>query len=85
MSLEKKRKTKENKVEKELAFLAEEEQLNYLELLRNLYKEIPMKLIERIRKLPDIQPKYYDKLVKELKYMDNERQIEFVQFLEKNA
>jgi hypothetical protein len=70
---------------KELAFLAEEEQLNYLELLRNLYKEIPMKLIERIRKLPDIQPKYYDKLVEELKYMDNERQIEFVQFLEKNA
>jgi hypothetical protein len=70
---------------KELAFLAEEEQLNYLELLRNLYKEIPMKLIERIRKLPDIQPKYYDKLVEELKYMDNERQIEFVQFLEKNT
>ena len=70
---------------KELAFLAEEEQLNYLELLRNLYEEIPMKLIERIRKLPNVEPKYYDKIVEELKYMDKERQLEFIQFLEKYA
>ncbi len=70
---------------KELAFLAEEEQLNYLGLLRNLYEEIPMKLIERIRKLPNVEPKYYDKIVEELKYMDKERQLEFIQFLEKYA
>jgi len=70
---------------KELAFLAEEEQLNYIEILRNLYEEIPTKLIERIRKLPNVKPKYYDKLVKELKYMDKEQQIEFVQFLEKHV
>lgn len=70
---------------KELAFLAEEEQLNYLGLLRNLYEEIPMKLIERIRKLPNVEPMYYDKIVEELKYMDKERQLEFIQFLEKYA
>jgi len=70
---------------KELAFLAEEEQLNYIEVLRNLYEEIPKKLIERIRKLPSVKPKYCDKIVEELKYMDKEQQIEFVQFLEKRA
>ena len=70
---------------RELAFLAEEEQLNYIELLRNLYEEIPMKLIERIRKLPNVKPKYYDKIAEELKYMDKEQQIQFVQFLEKHA
>ncbi len=68
---------------KELAFLAEEEQLNYIEVLRNLYEEIPMKLIERIRKLPNVKPKYYDKIVEELKFMDKEQQIEFIHFLEK--
>jgi hypothetical protein len=70
---------------KELAFLAEEEQLNYIEVIKSLYEEIPNKLIERIRKLPNVKPKYYDKLVEELKYMDKEQQIEFVQFLEKHA
>jgi len=70
---------------KELAFIAEEEQLKYLEALKGLYEEIPHKLIERIRKLPNLKPKYYDKLVEELKYMDNTQQFEFVQFLEKNA
>ena len=70
---------------KELAFIAEEEQLKYLEALKGLYEEIPHKLIERIRKLPNLKPKYYDKLVEELKYMDSTKQFEFVQFLEKNA
>ncbi|MHA1460498.1 MAG: hypothetical protein ACTSO8_03370, partial [Promethearchaeota archaeon] len=70
---------------KELAFLAEEEQRNYIEIIKSLYEEIPMKLIERIRKLPNVKPKYYDKLVEELKYMDKEQRIEFVQFLEKHA
>jgi hypothetical protein len=70
---------------KELAFLAEEEQLNYIQELRNLYEEIPKKLIERVSKLPNFKPKYYDKIVEELKYMDKEQQIEFVEFLEKHA
>jgi len=70
---------------KELAFIAEEEQLKYLEALKGLYEEIPHKLIERIRKLPNLKPKYYDKLVEELKYMDSAQQFEFIQFLEKNA
>ena len=70
---------------KELAFLAEEEQLIYIEELRNLYKEIPAKLIERVSKLPNFKPKYYDKIVEELKYMDEEEQIEYVEFLEKHA
>jgi hypothetical protein len=70
---------------KELAFLAEEEQLNYIEELRNLYEEIPKKLIERVSKLPNFEQKYYDKIVEELKNMDKEQQIEFVEFLEKHA
>jgi hypothetical protein len=70
---------------KELAFIAEEEQLKYLEALKGLYEEIPHKLIERIRKLPNLKPKYYDKLVEELKFLDDTQKLEFVQFLEKNA
>ena len=70
---------------KELAFIAKEEQLKYLEALKGLYEEIPHKLIERIRKLPNIKPKYYNKLVEELKFMDSDQQLQFVQFLEKNA
>lgn len=70
---------------KELAFLAEEEQLNYIEELRNLYQEIPQKLFERIRNLPNFKQKYYEKIVEELKYMDEEQQIEYMKFLEKHA
>ena len=70
---------------KELAFLAEEEQLKYIGALKNLYETIPEKLIERIRKLHNVKPQYYDKIVEELKYLDSEEQIEFVVFLEKNA
>ncbi|MBY9014685.1 MAG: hypothetical protein KGD68_03250 [Candidatus Lokiarchaeota archaeon] len=78
-------KKERKKILKELAFLAEEEQLKYFEALKGLYEEIPYKLIERIRKLPNLKPKYYDKLVEELKYMDDTQQLEFILFLEKNA
>jgi hypothetical protein len=69
----------------ELAFLTNEEQVKYIEAIVNLYKEIPKRLINRIRKLPNVKPKHYDKIVEELKYMDYEEQIKFVQFLEENA
>ncbi len=69
----------------ELAFLTNEEQVKYIEAIVNLYKEIPKRLINRIRKLPNVNPKHYDKIVEELKYMDYEEQIKFVQFLEENA
>ena len=69
----------------ELAFLTKEEQAKYVEALVSLYQEIPRKLIERIRKLPNVKPKHYDKIVDQLKYLDAEEQIKFVQFLEENA
>ena len=69
----------------ELAFLTKEEQVKYIDALVSLYKEIPKKLINRIRKLPNVKPKHYDKIVEQLKYMDVEEQIKFVQFLEENA
>jgi hypothetical protein len=70
---------------KELAFLNRQEQEKYIRTIIELYKELPIKLIERIRKLPNIKPKYYDKIIEQLKFMDDEEQLEFVQFLEKNA
>ena len=70
---------------KELAFLNRQEQEKYIRAVVELYKELPIKLIERIRKLPNIKPKYYDKIIEQLKFMDDEEQLEFVQFLEKNA
>jgi DNA-directed RNA polymerase subunit RPC12/RpoP len=78
-------KKQRKEILKELAFLAEEEQLKYIGALRNLYETIPEKLIGRIRKLQNVKPQYYDKIVEELKYLDSEEQIEFVVFLEKNA
>ncbi len=69
----------------ELAFLTQEEQVKYIDSLVNLYKEIPKKLINRIRKLPNVKPKHYDKIVDQLKFMDVEEQIKFVQFLEENT
>ena len=78
-------KKQRKEILKELSFLAEEEQLKYIGALRNLYETIPEKLIERIRKLQNVKPQYYDKIVEELKYLDKEEQIEFVIFLEKNA
>ncbi|MFX0083318.1 MAG: hypothetical protein ACFE94_16350 [Candidatus Hodarchaeota archaeon] len=69
----------------ELAFLNKEEQVKYVEALVDLYKEIPRKLIERIRKLPNVDPKYINHLIDQLKYMDTQERIKFIQFLEENA
>ncbi len=69
----------------ELAFLTKEEQAKYVEALVDLYKEIPGKLIERIRKLPNVEPKYFDRIAEQLKFMNSADQIKFVQFLEDNA
>ncbi len=69
----------------ELAFLTKEEQVKYIEALVDLYKEIPKKLIERIRKLPNVKPQYINNLIDQLKYMDAQEQIKFVQFLEENG
>jgi hypothetical protein len=69
----------------ELAFLTFEEQVKYIETIVELYKEIPKKLIERIRKLPNVKPEHYDKIIDQLKYMDTQEQIKFIQFLEENA
>ncbi|MFW9972308.1 MAG: hypothetical protein ACFFDF_19135 [Candidatus Odinarchaeota archaeon] len=69
----------------ELAFLTQEEQVKYIEAIIGLYKEIPKKLINRIRKLPNVKPEHYDKIVEELKHMDYDEQMKFVQFLEENA
>ena len=70
---------------KQLAFLNKQEQEKYIRTIIELYKELPIKLIERIRKLPNIKPQYYDKIIEQLKFMDDKEQLEFVQFLEKNA
>ncbi|MFX1427906.1 MAG: hypothetical protein ACFFBE_15740, partial [Promethearchaeota archaeon] len=69
----------------ELAFLTKEEQIKYVEVLIDLYKEIPKKLIERIRKLPNVKLQHIDKLIEQLKYMDAQEQVKFIQFLEENA
>ncbi len=69
----------------ELAFLTKEEQVKYIEAIIDLYKDIPKKLINKIRKLPNVKPKHYDKIVEQLKYMDYDEQLKFVQFLEENA
>ncbi len=69
----------------ELAFLTKEEQVRYIEAIVNLYKEIPKRLIARIRKLSNVRPKHYDRILEQLKYMDYEEQIKFVRFLEENA
>jgi hypothetical protein len=69
----------------ELAYLSQQEQLKYIEIITELYREIPQKLISRIRKLPNVKPQYYDKIIEELKYLDFDEQAKFVQFLEENA
>ena len=74
-----------NKLLEELAVWTKEEQIKYIEVLVDLYKEIPKKLIARIRKLPNVNPKHMDKIVEQLRVMDFEEQLKFVQFLEENA
>ncbi|MHA1805174.1 MAG: hypothetical protein ACTSU4_11720 [Promethearchaeota archaeon] len=70
---------------RELAFLTREQQIKYLEELSNLYREIPGKLINRIRKLPNLKPEYHEQIIEQLKYMDEEEQINFINYLEKKA
>jgi hypothetical protein len=70
---------------KELAFLTEQEQEKYIEMLKEVYQEFPKMLIERVRKLKNVQPEHFKKIIEQLKYMDSAEQLEFVQFLEKNA
>lgn len=69
----------------ELAFLTKEEQVRYIEAVVDLYQEIPKKLIERIRKLPNVNPKHLDKIVEQLRVMDVEERLKFILFLEENA
>lgn len=70
----------------ELAFLTKEEQIKYIEAIVNLYQEqLPLKLIERLRSLPNIKPEHLIKIAEQLKFMDFDEQEQFVQFLENNA
>ncbi|MFW9877924.1 MAG: hypothetical protein ACFFG0_32990 [Candidatus Thorarchaeota archaeon] len=78
-------KKEKRKLLEELAFLTKEEQVKHVEALVDLYKEIPRKLIERIRKLPNVELKYINDLINQLKYMDAQERIKFIQFLEENA
>ncbi len=71
---------------KELAFISKEEQVKYIEAIVHLYQEsLPIKLIERIKKLPNVKPDYYVKISEQLKFMDYDEQLRFVRFLEDNA
>ena len=78
-------KKDKNELLKELAFLTEEEQVKYIDVVINLYREIPLKLIERIKSLKNVKPEHYSKLAEQLKYMNFDEQVRFVQFLEDNA
>jgi len=78
-------KKDKNELLKELAFLTEEEQVKYIKAIGIMYREIPKKLIQRIKKLPNVKPQHYDKIVEQLKFMDIDEQLEFVEFLEDNA
>ncbi|MFO7797801.1 MAG: hypothetical protein ACQERB_03415 [Promethearchaeati archaeon] len=79
-------KKEKREILRELAFLTKEQQIKYIEAIVNLYQErIPKKLIEKIRSLPNVKPEHYEKIIEQLKYMDSEEQIQFIQFLEKLA
>jgi len=70
----------------ELAFLSQEEQAKHIEAIISLYQEqIPKKLIERIKKLPNIMPEHYKKIAEQLRFMDFDEQLRYVQYLEKKA
>ncbi|MBD3340073.1 MAG: hypothetical protein GF353_13245 [Candidatus Lokiarchaeota archaeon] len=71
---------------KELAFLTKEEQVKYIEAIINLYREeLPILLIERIKKLPDVKPEHLAKIASQLKYMDYEEQLSYIEYLEGKA
>ncbi len=78
-------KKDKNEFLKELAFLTAEEQIKYIDTIIQLSQEIPIKLIDRIRKLPNVKPEHYKKLIEQLKYMDYDEQVKFIEFLEMNA
>jgi len=68
---------------KELAYLTKEEQIKYIEALINLYLEkLPIKLIERIRSLPNVKTEHLVRIAEQLKFMDFDEQERYVQFLE---
>lgn len=71
---------------KELAFLSKEKQIKYIDAVVNLYHEqIPKKLVDRIRHLPNVKPEHYQKIVNELKYLDRDEQLRYIKYLEKYA
>jgi len=69
----------------ELVFLSKEEQAKFIEAIINLYREIPVKLIERIKSIPNVKPEHYVKIAEQLKFLDLEEQEKFIQSLENNA
>ncbi len=78
-------KSEKKEILSELAFLSKEEQLKYIGAIVNLYQTIPQLLIERIKKIPKIKPEHFAKIINQLKYMDSDERLEYIQFLEKNA
>ncbi|MFX0071764.1 MAG: hypothetical protein ACFFAO_11805 [Candidatus Hermodarchaeota archaeon] len=71
---------------KELAYLSKKEQIKFIEAIVNLYQEeIPIKLIERIRSIPNVKPEHLAKIAEQLKFMDIDEQEKYIQFLENNA
>ncbi|MHA1336933.1 MAG: hypothetical protein ACTSVV_01725, partial [Promethearchaeota archaeon] len=77
-------KKEKKMIMKELAFLTAEEQAKYMTYIINIYgTEIPEKLIDRVKKLPNLKPKYYEQIIEQLKSMDPEERIRFIEFLEK--
>jgi hypothetical protein len=79
-------KKERKEILKELAFLSKEKQVKYIDAVVNLYQEqIPKDLVERIRDLPNVKPEHYQKIVNELKYLDRDEQLRFIDYLEKFA
>lgn len=79
-------KKERKEILKELAFLSKEKQVKYIDAVINLYQEqIPKDLVERIRHLPNVKPEHYQKIVNELKYLDRDDQLRFIDYLEKFA
>ena len=79
-------KKEKNELLKELAFLSAEQQAKYIESIISLYQtQIPEILIKRIRRLPNVKPEHYGKIIDQLRYMDSDEQIRFIEFLEQHA
>ncbi|MHA1149591.1 MAG: hypothetical protein ACTSR8_15255 [Promethearchaeota archaeon] len=79
-------KKEKNELLKELAFLSAEQQAKYIESIISLYKtRIPEILIKRIRRIPNVKPEHYSKIIDQLRYMDSDEQIRFIEFLEQHA